>query len=449
MKSRLLFISIALLSLMVMACTKGYFDDEGYKDLVAKQFPVEGVDATHKWSVIGETTADIKLNIESGKTYTVKIYDDDPIANFYTGTVLIEGEVDNGSSLTANFSHPQDMSKFYVAIVDNDNLTKTYIMPVEARGGFLKVTIGSRELSAMATTTKKIYDFGFNVTYCFEDSYPVPSDYDFNDVVIAAEIIKNIGVSKTTIDIDLKLKAVGSYKQMAAALHIAGLKAANIESVECTGDLFKYYEFGLGNYYNADNQLAFPVRQPEEGFLVSAAQVNDVYIPITNDVHFAINRGRLTPTGALDRINYNSMLESQKADTEIKMSGADVSAVGGHIRLTLKDGVGDMGLTVRNLDLFIMEDDNGVVWEVHTYEYKSSPVIFLQGIYTKNMYTWALAVPGNDFRWPAEGYAIGSSSKSEAVGGAYQTVGHSFAEWAKNKKTALDWYRYPMSDMVW
>ena len=65
------------------------------------------------------------------------------------------------------------------------------------------------------------------------------------------------------------------------------------------------------------------------------------------------------------------------------------------------------------------------------------------------VYPWALMIPG-DFKYPYEFVQIGSYPNGVKKG-AYQTDGHSFAEWAldPSHNTATDWYNYPQSGLVW
>ena len=60
---------------------------------------------------------------------------------------------------------------------------------------------------------------------------------------------------------------------------------------------------------------------------------------------------------------------------------------------------------------------------------------------------WAIMVPG-DFKYPYEWQIIGTRS-SGVLSGAYQTAGHSFAEWAENSEDAQDWHLFPTSGLVY
>lgn len=450
MKTRLLIV-LTLIGMITVSCSKDYFDEDRYEELITVAFPVSDVDSTHNWNSTVECTANIGVDIAEGKTYTVKVYENNPMSG-YMGYVLVQGQVENGNSLVSNFSHPQVENTFYVAVVDESGTT--YSQSVTVEKGMLSAKITANSLAAMSGTQNKVHDMGFDMKYCFEDSYPQSGDYDFNDVVIDSKMTKNIGKVQTTITFDLTLEAVGSTKMMAAALHVAGLGAADVESVTCEGDLFNYYMYGLGSAEGKDKKKLFPVELPEEGYLQSALQTG-IYIPLTNDVHYAMNNGTTTTGGMVERMNYNTMLPSQMTDVSAggknanMLMGRDITPVKGTVTITLKPGVGDKNITVKNIDMFIMEEYNGAIWEVHTFIYKTKPVVFAQGIYEENIYPWAVAVPGSKFRWPAEGIYLGAYKNAGMFGGAYQKLGHSFGEWAKDKNDAKDWYLYPTSNVVY
>ena len=66
--------------------------------------------------------------------------------------------------------------------------------------------------------------------------------------------------------------------------------------------------------------------------------------------------------------------------------------------------------------------------------------------YGSNM-PWAIVVPG-DFKYPIEWKVIGAR-KNGTLEGAYETPGHSFAEWAEDSSQATDWYLYPTAGSVY
>ena len=443
--NKLMVVMMAALT-MTTACTSEYYDADDYEAIIKKAFPVNEVDPNHNWNTLSECTANISVDIESGKSYMVKIFENNPIES-HTGVVMMQGKVESGSKLSGNFSYPQAATNFYIAIVDNDGTI--YVQPISA-SGMVTENITAESLSAMQHTTATIEDEGFDMAYCFEDCYPGPGDYDFNDAVIGVKMLKTVDANQTTINLQLELRAVGSNKPLAAALHIAGLSENYIESVECSGNLFKYYENSLiSDFSDKNGKKMFPKTQPEKGYEVSSVQNGDIYIPLTNDLHYSISGGKLTPFGTIDWINYNTMLESQKKvtsqDGKEVVLGADVPVVTGNVTIRLKGENAGKNITFKDMDMFIIEQYNSAYFEVHTYIYKRRPVVFNDSYYEDNVYPWALAVPGKGFRWAAEGVKIGSKTETMPVGGAYR----SFPQWVSNRNEAKDWYKTPVTMLVY
>ncbi len=91
-------------------------------------------------------------------------------------------------------------------------------------------------------------------------------------------------------------------------------------------------------------------------------------------------------------------------------------------------------------------------WEVHTHPYKLTEILYkyYNGAAQSynNGFSWALAIPYGQFRWPLEEQAIGER-KNTIVSGAYQTSGHSFGEWILDHAKSQDWYRYPADGAVY
>ena len=111
--------------------------------------------------------------------------------------------------------------------------------------------------------------------------------------------------------------------------------------------------------------------------------------------------------------------------------------------------------TLAELDPFIVVQygqtgDN--FWEIHTYPYKLTEILYnyYNGAAASynNGFSWALAIPYGNFRYPLETESIGTL-KNTIVSGAYQKQGHSFGEWILDHNTAKDWYLYPAEGAVY
>ena len=274
-------------------------------------------------------------------------------------------------------------------------------------------------------------------TFCFEDNFPEPGDYDFNDVVARVSMQKfpcaaGSEKQRDTLEVTIDLTAVGATKQIASALRLVGVNAGMVEGKYKLDDSF---------HPNPNNELKdiIPWNEKTGKEFLTQREGTDIYIPLFNDAHYAINGG----TYEYQRYFYNTLKDANHERARYTDPKRNV------YRIIFKDNKEAFNnFSAANLDLFIIEGYNGSWYEVHTYPYKNAKVIHN---YPENnvVYPWALMIPGN-FKYPYEFVQIGSYLNGVKKG-AYQTDGHSFAEWAldPSHNTATDWYNYPLSGQVW
>ena len=104
---KLVYVSLALLSLVVTACKEGVdFDQDAYNDLVNRSFPVENVDPTHQWATVVNVNANISVSGDYGETYEAGIYMDNPIGA-EEATLLYEEDVVSGGEFSVTVSRCQ------------------------------------------------------------------------------------------------------------------------------------------------------------------------------------------------------------------------------------------------------------------------------------------------------------------------------------------------------
>lgn|SRR5574344_572659 len=254
--------------------------------------------------------------------------------------------------------------------------------------------------------------------FCFEDNYPSPGDYDFNDAVIS--------VYPTTKDDKMTLKvtldAVGATKQLAGAIRLAGIKAADITSIAKNG-----------NTKEKTSALNTTIININDNLLLGRASVGyDVVIPLFNDAHYAIS-------GSMDRYFYNTKEDGYTATPDTVT-----------YTITFKDATTASKLVVDSLDAFILTGYNSVNWEIHTFPFKTCKVLYDRNEASSSYYPWAVMVP-KPFYYPKEWQPITVkiTDTNTTDTGAYSTEGHTFAGWAKDKSTNTDWYQYPVTTKVY
>ena len=277
-----------------------------------------------------------------------------------------------------------------------------------------------------------------SLRYCFEDQFPDAGDYDFNDVVLTVTPTLN----DKTLTIQVSLDAVGALKTVGAAIRLLTVKSTDLESYTVTKGFASPEGQGLGEYQNIDTGDTFV---PENQ---NPNNTSNMVIVLFKDAHWAINPVKASD-GGVQRYYYNTF----KRD-EGDHNNAYVDPATATYTLVFKDADKARSMLAENLyDVFIVEPYGGAYWEVHTVQngFKTAQVItpvkpdgYAQA-YGSNM-PWAIMVPG-DFKYPNEWQVIGKRSNG-LLTGAYQTAGHSFAEWAENSETAKDWYLHPTAGLV-
>lgn len=275
-------------------------------------------------------------------------------------------------------------------------------------------------------------------TFCFEDNFPQPGDYDFNDVVMGVEMDRIKG-DRDTLKIDVTLKAVGASKRLAAAMRLKGITTDMVAS--------EFKRTGNGNFYYYGYGEQDMLAQCENKNYMVMTGTNEAVVPVFNDAHYCINGGVKEYGDLPKRRFYNTMAD------RLNEKGEVVEPKTITFKIISKDKDSDVfnAFTINDLDLFILEEYNGSVFEVHTYPFKTDEVIYEWaakdgGSYSpySDNYPWGIMVPGS-FRYPVEWQPIGIY-KNNIISGAYLGFGY----WAQDHNSYTDWYKSPQSsDLVY
>src|SRR5574344_748710 len=418
-----------VLMLSITSCSKEYFDQDSYEELIKSAFPVDNIDSSHDWNTI--TSADVKVSVNqtSGETYTVRVYEQDPSTNKDL-TILAEGNVVSGNTITTSMTYPTVDRTFYVARIDGDGYRQ--VKSAQVSDGTLSVNFTSNDTQQTKETNSTSY---FSWRYIFEGNFPQPGDYDFNDLVLTVTRQTDMD-DPTTVYLTVSLDAIGTTSPIGAAIHISGLAPSDLSSIR-TSNNFAFYQ-----YSNVSK-----IKEEDNGY--TTAYNGDVVIPLFNDAHYALSRGGSIVHGSQAYYYYNTVKDT--SSVYYLSSREDYPAVVSYT-IKCKSETTAKNITPETIDAFIVTQYNGAFWETHAAPYKKFEVLYLyrnsdyQYSYSDN-YPWALQVPGN-FKYPIEGTPIGKY-KDGTNTGAYCISGHSFGEWAEDEDQAQDWYSYPSSDYVY
>lgn len=441
MRKSLIITLIAGFSIVLTftSCNKNVYDEKTHQDLIHYFSAVDSVDQQHMWMLTQSKS--LRYQVPSGSKYEqLRIYSADPLTD-RNAELMSQIYVSGGKSGVLSVDVPYQVTTLYAALVDeSNNLTVTSFPSSQLSFDFSDASTGR----AVAALNPQIY------TYLFEENFPEPGDYDYNDVVLR---VSHQRTAVNQITVNVTLAAVGATKQIAGCIRLVGYKFEDIDSVyTTTGVTFNdgindqtLYPFG--NIFS-DKTVAHS--------LLMQGRNQEAVLNLFCDAHWAMAFNLDADYGLFTRKKYNVMdPNNDKYDTNTYQSRSTrtLSYV-----VTFKDDNKNVINSLDNftsdmLDPFIITYYNGGNWETHVEQFKSAKVLADYSVPSFKDLPWALMVPQGDFRYPLEGYEIGYKRKTDtgvvAMFGAYTTIGHSFGEWAEDHNNYLDWYLYPNISMTY
>lgn len=434
--STLLF-TAALTAFSASSCKdKDYFDKDEYEELVAAAFPVTDIDPGHDWQTIAATT--VRARVETAANGTYRIYDRNPLTDRNV-TLLAEGQAYAGRTIETALSVEATAESIYIALTDGNGKTTVYRRAITADG--ISTSIGSGD-SEGSRTGLNVKETPMSLQYCFEDAFPQPDDFDYNDIImtLTPSIVQD---EPYKMRLTVSLDAVGSTKQIAAALRLKGIRRSDILKIETDGEWFDATK---------RSPASVGIIEADRSMLVAGTITDEAVIYLFNDAHWAMDPVKAM-NGSVFRPYYNTKRDNTTAGgnkkEELLTDAADISPRTCTMTIMFSSEQTARSVSAANLDAFIVESYNGINWEVHTFPFKLDKVLYDYDTSAyKDRFAWALLLPGGT-RHAREGKAIGSYSGANVLGGAFQTFGHSFAEWVQDRNKARDWYRYPLASMTY
>lgn len=415
-KSLIITIIAGVVSVLTIAsCSKDVYDEETHEQLIHYYSSVDSVDQQHMWLL--SQTKSLRYQVPSGSSYTqLRIYSADPLTSS-SAELMNQIYVSGGQSGTFSVNVPYQLSTLYAALVDaSGNLAVTSFPSSQLSVDFTDVTTGT----ALSAITPQTY------TYLFEENYPEPGDYDYNDVVLR---VSQQRTDEKQITISVTISAVGAAKQIAGCIRLVGYRFEDIDTVYTT----------TGKSFNDGINTQMLYFHKDTDFLIEGRN-HEAVLNLFCDAHWAMAFNLSADYGLFQRKKYN--VSTSTGDDYQLRSTRTLNYV-----INFKDGSALNNFCLDTLDPFIITDYNAGTWETHTEQYKSAQVLHEYFVPSFKDLPWALMVPKADFLYPLEGTEIGYRKKTDsgsvAMFGAYTTVGHSFGEWAEDHNNYLDWYLYP------
>lgn len=426
--SKLLYAALAYVVVTwFMSCGKDdLFNKELYRYLINITYPIDTLESDHPWTLLRRHWVSVTADINYDGIRELRLYDDDPTLGDAT-QVLAESDIRSSQTVTLSYDLPQTShGTVYAALVTSDG--PTYYTPFTIGQDSLNFTNRqTRLLNYMPSTARQTF------TYLYESCFPTPEDFDYNDIVLR---ISRYAPRNNNLQITVTLSAAGCKKQVAAAIRLPGVSYEQVNFVNILeGEAFdKGFPYAYTKIDADDN--------------VVKGRHGEAVIRLFEDAHWSLNK----TVDELGSVNYEPYNTGKPNPDGTPDSTTTMPVLTRTFNIFLKDGANADSLRLADLDPFIIESNQTIHFEVHTYKYKFEETIWEYMSNDKQGYddylAWALVIPDPKFRYPLEEMPIGTHRNGELFG-AYGMLHHSFGEWGRNYRTAYDWWMHPNEVLVY
>ena len=420
-----ILVSFCCVTMVLSSCVRNMFDQQKYEEIVEDQSPVPDVDKNHDWML---STSQILMVDVSGleNIKRIRVFSENP-AESSSASVVGEAYVSEKSVVSMSITYPDTKEVLYAAAIDGDDYYT--VAPFDPSASDVV------NFSHPVANKKKMpYIYQSQIyTYLYEEEFPDPGDYDYNDVVLRVSMERS---GEREVRINVQLAAVGGVNQMAAAMRLVGYRYDDIESVKTVDDA----SFDVVGGVELPDQMRTFIKEKD---LLLKGLINEAVINLFADAHWATGDNISTDYGIVSRKRYNVSYE--KNDTYGRFFPRELTYI-----VTFKESVDVNYLSQNALDPFVLLDYNGGKWEIHTYNYNSAQVLYPHPEVDSKNLPWVFCIPNGTFNWALHAVPIGYQAKSKRFTyGAYPYLGRSFGEWAADRTKCKDWYLYPDNSQVY
>ena len=412
--------AFAFVVLTVASCVKYEYSEEAYHEVMLEYFPVESVSSASVWDMC--TKRRVTLTSSLSDIRRVQVLSTNPYEDDRNCEILAEGNLLQGQSVMLLYYVPKTTNDVCFAALDEDG---RYIQVITAVAGTADISFDSPLANAQSfdLQPQKFY-------YCFEENYPEAGDWDYNDLVLGVSMERTSDPKKVKLNVELH--AVGSLKQLAAAINLVGYDKSQIRSVTVDG---------TNNFvHNADAYRSIITSKE----LLLKGKSGEAVINLFDDAHAAF-----TPAaeGApVTRYYYNTVWDPSTRQDAKNMTGPVTSYI---IEFLNASDAQEFGMA--NLDPFVALPYITVTFEIHTRKYKLNETLFYyyngQEATYNDEFSFAIEVPYRDFYYPQEAMKIGTK-KGASIGGCFAKSGASFGEWLQGAENAKEWYKHPKGNVM-
>ena len=412
--------ALGFVVLMIVSCVRYEYSEEGYREIMLEYFPVESVSSASVWDLCARRRVTLTSTLSDIRK--VQVLSTNPYENETQCEVLAEGNLLQNQSVILLYYVPKTTSDVCFAALDENG---RYIQVITAVAGTANLTFDSplAEAQSFELQPQKIY-------YCFEENYPEAGDWDYNDMVLGVSMERTSDPKRVKLNVELH--AVGSIKQLAAAINLVGYDKSQIRSVTVDG---------TNNFVPNPDAYRSIITSKE---LLLGGKSGQAVINLFDDAHAAFTPA--TEGAPVTRYYYNTVWDTSGRQDAKNMDAPVTSYI---IEFLNASDAQEFGLA--NLDPFVALPYISVTFEIHTRKYKLNETLFSyynrQEATYNDEFSFAIEVPYRDFYYPQETMKIGTK-KGGSIGGCYAKSGASFGEWLQGAENAKEWYKHPKGNVM-
>ena len=412
---------MGLMAIVTASCIKYDYSPEGYHEQMLEYFPVESVQGADVWDMM--TKMSIQVSTDIDEVRQVQVLSTDPYSDDRSCEILSENTLLKGETRSLPYVVPTGMTTVYVAALDQYG---QYIHVSSVLAGRARIT-----LSGQVPSPKTFSLAHQTLYYGFEENYPEAGDWDYNDLVLAISMERTS--NPKTVKLNVKLHAVGSLKQLAAAINLVGYKKSAIRSITVDG---------TNNFIRDPERIRTIITEND---LLLGGKNSEAVLNLFDDAHAAFEVPG-DASASVNRYYYNTVWDPTGRSDAKNTPGPTTSFL-----IEFANASDAQNFSLGNLDPFLVLPYISLTFEVHTRKYKLKEILFYYYNGSESTYddefSFAIEVPYKNFYYPQEGKKIGIL-KNGKQGGCYAESGASFGEWLQGVESAREWYKNATGDVM-
>lgn len=153
MKKYFSLLSVLAIGILATGCSMGdAYNENANKEASDAAFVKEFGDiaSNQTWNTVTQRTATVNVSLGTGESYTVGIYENDPLFNVSNCGLLAQGTVSDGSSVSLKFDSPAEQNHYYVGLFDSKGRSRVQIDSL--LNNQMTANFGGSSSSAKSTT---------------------------------------------------------------------------------------------------------------------------------------------------------------------------------------------------------------------------------------------------------------------------------------------------------